>query len=126
MWRYRLSGVANASAHQPEYEGVPINSSAFGIGRGFFHGHLVASGNISYDQQLMRRWRLNYTISGRGWKRPSGTIARSLRSDRVLARAQSLRSDRVERTIGHYVAIELRLELGLYVATKRNDRSVAT
>ncbi|KAF2562537.1 hypothetical protein F2Q70_00017786 [Brassica cretica] len=43
MWRYRLSGVANASAHQPEYEGVPINSSAFGIGRGFFHGHLVAS-----------------------------------------------------------------------------------
>ncbi|KAH0899578.1 LOW QUALITY PROTEIN: hypothetical protein HID58_049146 [Brassica napus] len=49
------------SAHQPEYEGVPINSSAFGIGRGFFHGHLVASGemaaaeNVSLRSQLKNR-----------------------------------------------------------------------
>ncbi|KAF2552174.1 hypothetical protein F2Q68_00033992 [Brassica cretica] len=47
--------------------------------------------------------------------------ARSLRCDRALARA----SDRAERTLGHYIATELWLELGCYVATERNGRSVA-
>ncbi|KAF3536855.1 hypothetical protein F2Q69_00023737 [Brassica cretica] len=39
---------------------------------------------------------------------------RSLRSDRASARARSLRSDRAERTLGRYVA------------TERNEHSVAT
>ncbi|WZY87066.1 hypothetical protein YC2023_033450 [Brassica napus] len=47
--------------------------------------------------------------------------ARSLRSDRgsdrVLARARSLHSDRAGRTLGRYVATELWLGLGCYVAT---------
>ncbi|KAF3554564.1 hypothetical protein F2Q69_00013601 [Brassica cretica] len=43
-----------------------------------------------------------------------------------FGRALSLRSDRVVRTLGHYVATEVRLELGRYVATERNGRSVAT
>ncbi|KAH0849078.1 hypothetical protein HID58_091566, partial [Brassica napus] len=104
---------------------------------------------------------------------PSGTIARSLRRDRALARARSLRSDRAlararslcsvralararslcsdragralgryvatelgrarslcsdraGRSLGRYVATELWLELGCYVATERDERSVAT
>ncbi|KAG5407194.1 hypothetical protein IGI04_013313, partial [Brassica rapa subsp. trilocularis] len=44
-------------------------------------------------------------------KRPSGTSARSLRSDRA------------GRSLGRYVATELWLELGRYVATERDDRS---
>ncbi|KAF3586026.1 hypothetical protein F2Q69_00031240 [Brassica cretica] len=71
-------------------------------------------------------------------KRPSGTNARSLRSDQASAWARSLRSDRasararslrgdiVELMFGRYVATELWLELGRYVATERNERSVAT
>ncbi|KAF2605443.1 hypothetical protein F2Q70_00025597 [Brassica cretica] len=53
--------------------------------------------------------------------------ARSLRSDRALARARarSLRSDRAERTLGCYVATKLWLELGCHAATERNTRSVA-
>ncbi|KAG5373631.1 hypothetical protein IGI04_043052 [Brassica rapa subsp. trilocularis] len=51
--------------------------------------------------------------------------ARSLRSDRALARARSLRSDRAGRSLGCYVATELWLDLGRYVATGRDDRSVA-
>ncbi|KAG5375440.1 hypothetical protein IGI04_040036 [Brassica rapa subsp. trilocularis] len=43
--------------------------------------------------------------------RPSGTIARSLRSDRA------------GRSLGRYVATELWLELGRYVATERDDCS---
>ncbi|KAG5373906.1 hypothetical protein IGI04_042780 [Brassica rapa subsp. trilocularis] len=39
--------------------------------------------------------------------RPGGTIARSLCSDRALARARSLRSDRAGRSLGRYVATEL-------------------
>ncbi|KAF3501422.1 hypothetical protein F2Q69_00043729 [Brassica cretica] len=35
----------------------------------------------------------------------------------------SLRSDRAERTLGHYVATELWLELGCYATTERNTRS---
>ncbi|KAF3541470.1 hypothetical protein F2Q69_00022397 [Brassica cretica] len=77
-----------------------------------------------------------------------GTSARSLRSDRALARARSLRSDlagqslghyvatelgrarslrsdRAGRSLGRYVATELRLELGRYVATERDERPVA-
>ncbi|KAG5385389.1 hypothetical protein IGI04_036859 [Brassica rapa subsp. trilocularis] len=58
-------------------------------------------------------------------------IARSLHSDRALARARSLRSDRAGRSLGRYVATELVryvatelwLELGRYVATERDDRS---
>ncbi|KAF3608640.1 hypothetical protein DY000_02046140 [Brassica cretica] len=50
--------------------------------------------------------------------------ARLLRSDRALARARSLRSDRAEHAFGLCVATELRLELGRYVATERNKRSV--
>ncbi|KAL0790011.1 hypothetical protein Bca101_006257 [Brassica carinata] len=61
--------------------------------------------------------------------------ARSLRSDRGLARARSLRndraeprslrSDRVEWTFGRYVATELWLKLGRYVATERSTCLVA-
>ncbi|WZZ54068.1 hypothetical protein YC2023_054175 [Brassica napus] len=47
-------------------------------------------------------------------QRPSGMIARSLRSDRALAR------------LGRYVTTKLWLELGRYVTTKRDERSVAT
>ncbi|KAF3545123.1 hypothetical protein DY000_02006194 [Brassica cretica] len=85
-----------------------------------------------------------------GRYRPSGTIARLLRSDRALARARSLRSDqalararllrsdralaqarslridRAGRALGRYVATEPWLELGRYVVTERDDRSVAT
>ena len=35
-----------------------------------------------------------------------------------MARARSLRSDRVRRVLGRYVATELWLELGRYVATE--------
>ncbi|KAF2554006.1 hypothetical protein F2Q68_00034342 [Brassica cretica] len=49
--------------------------------------------------------------------------ARSLRSDRALARARSLLSDRAEHAFGRCVATELRLELGRYIATERNKRS---
>ncbi|KAF3526457.1 hypothetical protein F2Q69_00049077 [Brassica cretica] len=53
-------------------------------------------------------------------------VARSLRSDRALARARSLCSDQAERMLGRYVATELWLELGRYVATERNECLVAT
>ncbi|KAF3533239.1 hypothetical protein DY000_02040208 [Brassica cretica] len=65
-----------------------------------------------------------------------------LMSYRRVGRARSVRSDRafvpLGRTLGHYiatelwleldhyVATELRLELGRYIATERNGRSVAT
>ncbi|KAF2542574.1 hypothetical protein F2Q68_00032742 [Brassica cretica] len=62
-----------------------------------------------------------------------GKVCRSLtsclspRTPYILApRARSLCSDRAERTLGRYVATELRLELGRYVATEWNERSVAT
>ncbi|KAF3529868.1 hypothetical protein DY000_02041177 [Brassica cretica] len=42
-----------------------------------------------------------------------------LMSYRHFGRARSLRSDRAERTLGHYVATELRLGLDRYVATER-------
>ncbi|KAF3541943.1 hypothetical protein F2Q69_00021759 [Brassica cretica] len=61
-----------------------------------------------------------------GRYRPSGTNARSLRSDRAFARARSLHSDRAERLLSRYVATELWLELGRYVATERDGRLVAT
>ncbi|KAF3605714.1 hypothetical protein DY000_02047810 [Brassica cretica] len=38
----------------------------------------------------------------------------------------SIRSDRVGQTPGRYVATELWLELGRYVATERDERSVST
>ncbi|KAF3523808.1 hypothetical protein F2Q69_00048335 [Brassica cretica] len=44
---------------------------------------------------------------------------------RRFGRAQSLCSDRAERTLGRYVATEIWLELGCYVAIERNTRSVA-
>ncbi|KAF3518261.1 hypothetical protein DY000_02060822 [Brassica cretica] len=50
--------------------------------------------------------------------------ARSLCSDRAPARARSLRSDRAEWTFGRYVATELWLELGHYVANERSTRLV--
>ncbi|KAF3540768.1 hypothetical protein F2Q69_00021132 [Brassica cretica] len=40
--------------------------------------------------------------------------------------ARSLRSDRVGRTLGRYVETELWLELGHYVETEQDGRSVAT
>ncbi|KAG5373920.1 hypothetical protein IGI04_042767 [Brassica rapa subsp. trilocularis] len=55
-----------------------------------------------------------------GQFRPSGTIARSLRSDRALARARSLRSDRAGRSLRSDRAGR---SLGRYVATERDDRS---
>ncbi|KAF3510929.1 hypothetical protein F2Q69_00003787 [Brassica cretica] len=45
--------------------------------------------------------------------------ARSLHSDRTL-----VRSDRAEWSFGRYVATELWLELGRYVATERSTRLV--
>ncbi|KAF2542577.1 hypothetical protein F2Q68_00032741 [Brassica cretica] len=53
-----------------------------------------------------------------------------LMSYQASAQAQSLRSDRAERMLGRYVETELRLEHsrsehGRYVATERNERSVA-
>ncbi|KAF3506431.1 hypothetical protein F2Q69_00006113 [Brassica cretica] len=68
----------------------------------------------------------------------SGTIARSLRSDRASARVRSLRRNRAGRALGcyvatklwlelgRYVATELRLELGRYVASEQDEHSVAT
>ncbi|KAF3516142.1 hypothetical protein DY000_02060810 [Brassica cretica] len=47
-----------------------------------------------------------------------------LMSYRRFGRAQSLHSNRAEQTLGRYEATELWLELGRYVATKRNGRSV--
>ncbi|KAF3606793.1 hypothetical protein DY000_02050747 [Brassica cretica] len=52
--------------------------------------------------------------------------ARSLHNDRTSTRARSLRSDRAGRALGRYVATELWLELRCYVATERDERSVAT
>ncbi|KAF3536339.1 hypothetical protein F2Q69_00021928 [Brassica cretica] len=40
-------------------------------------------------------------------QRPNACSARSLRSDRVRAKAQSLRSDQTPIPLGHYVATEL-------------------
>ncbi|KAF3557066.1 hypothetical protein F2Q69_00014030 [Brassica cretica] len=57
-------------------------------------------------------------LSFREELRPSGTIARSLRSDRALARARSLHRDQTGRSFGRCVATELWLELGRYVATE--------
>ncbi|KAF3570492.1 hypothetical protein F2Q69_00059356 [Brassica cretica] len=50
---------------------------------------------------------------------------RSLRSDRTLVRARPLRIDRAEWTFGRYVATELWLELGRYVAIERSMCLVA-
>ncbi|KAF3601662.1 hypothetical protein F2Q69_00035054 [Brassica cretica] len=50
-------------------------------------------------------------------QRPNACSARSLRSDRVRAKAQSLRSDQTPIPLGRYVATELVLEHGRYVAT---------
>ncbi|KAF3529651.1 hypothetical protein DY000_02042891 [Brassica cretica] len=58
--------------------------------------------------------RVRYGLWEIASKRPSGTDARSLRSDRA------------GRALGHYVATELWLELGRYVATERDGCSVAT
>ncbi|KAF2574144.1 hypothetical protein F2Q70_00004517 [Brassica cretica] len=49
-----------------------------------------------------------------------------LMSYRRFGRSRSLRSDRAERTLGRSVATELRLGLGRYIATERDERSVAT
>ncbi|KAF2538794.1 hypothetical protein F2Q70_00035676 [Brassica cretica] len=51
--------------------------------------------------------------------------ARSLCSVRTLVQARSLRRDRTEWSFGRYVATELWLELGCYVATERSMRLVA-
>ncbi|KAG5388260.1 hypothetical protein IGI04_029801 [Brassica rapa subsp. trilocularis] len=51
--------------------------------------------------------------------RPSGTIARSLRSDRALARARSLRSDRAGRSLGRY------RPSGTNARSLRSDRALA-
>ncbi|KAF3586138.1 hypothetical protein F2Q69_00029857 [Brassica cretica] len=48
-----------------------------------------------------------------------------LMSYRRFGRARSLRSDRAEWTCGRYVATELWVELGCYVATERSTRLVA-
>ncbi|KAF3487979.1 hypothetical protein F2Q69_00054232 [Brassica cretica] len=48
-----------------------------------------------------------------------------LMSYRRFGRTRSLHSDRAEWTLGRYVASELWLELGLYVATERSTCSVA-
>ncbi|KAF3569195.1 hypothetical protein DY000_02017513 [Brassica cretica] len=51
-------------------------------------------------------------------QRPNTCSVRSLRSDRVRAKAQSLRSDQTSIPLGRYVATELEHELGRYVATE--------
>ncbi|KAF2594109.1 hypothetical protein F2Q70_00043744 [Brassica cretica] len=48
-----------------------------------------------------------------------------LMSYRRFGRARSLRSDRAEWAFGRYVATELWLELGRYVATERSTCLVA-
>ncbi|CAN6983441.1 unnamed protein product [Brassica oleracea var. botrytis] len=59
---------------------------------------------------------MSYRCFGRAW---------SLRSDRTLIRrARSLRSVLTEWAFGRYVATELWLELGCYVATERSTRLV--
>ncbi|KAF3531534.1 hypothetical protein DY000_02043153 [Brassica cretica] len=50
-------------------------------------------------------------------QRPNTCSARSLRSDRVRAKAQSLRSDQTSILLGRYVTTELEQELGRYVET---------
>ncbi|KAF2532396.1 hypothetical protein F2Q70_00029720 [Brassica cretica] len=57
---------------------------------------------------------------------PHMQAVRSLRSDRARAKARSLRSDRAFVSLGRYVVTELEPKLGLYVATERPFRSVAT
>ncbi|KAF3585979.1 hypothetical protein F2Q69_00026348 [Brassica cretica] len=52
----------------------------------------------------------------------SGKHALSL----LRSSGDSIRSDRAGRTLARYVATELWLELGRYVATERDERSVAT
>ncbi|KAF3606729.1 hypothetical protein DY000_02050134 [Brassica cretica] len=51
-------------------------------------------------------------------QRPNACSARSLRSNRVRAKAQSLHSDQIPIPLGRYVATELEPELGRYVATE--------
>ncbi|KAF2582683.1 hypothetical protein F2Q68_00006503 [Brassica cretica] len=61
------------------------------------------------------------SVATNGGEREMG----SLRSDRTLVRARSLRSDRAGWAFGLYVATELWLELGRYVATERSTCLVA-
>ncbi|KAF3601893.1 hypothetical protein F2Q69_00036652 [Brassica cretica] len=51
-------------------------------------------------------------------QRPNTCSARSLRSDRVRAKAQSLRSDQTSIPLGRYVATEIEPKFGRYVATE--------
>ncbi|KAF3556391.1 hypothetical protein F2Q69_00016441 [Brassica cretica] len=64
---------------------------------------------------------ISYRRFGKAWSlRSDRASVRSLRSGRAPARARSLRGDRAEWTFGRYVATELWLELGCYVATERS------
>ncbi|KAF3530116.1 hypothetical protein DY000_02041508 [Brassica cretica] len=58
--------------------------------------------------------------------RPSGTVARSLRSDRASAWAQSLRSDRASALARSLRSDRAGRTLSRYVATERDGRLVAT
>ncbi|KAF3523764.1 hypothetical protein F2Q69_00046659 [Brassica cretica] len=51
-------------------------------------------------------------------QRPNTCSARSLRSNRVRAKARSLHCDRMSILLGRYVATELESKLGRYVATE--------
>ncbi|KAF2573290.1 hypothetical protein F2Q70_00001587 [Brassica cretica] len=88
------------------------------------------------QQQMQQMQELQQTIAAQqlaAQREPPVPIDRSQRSDRASARARSLHG----RTLGRYVATELRLklgryvatelwlELGRYVATEWNTRSVA-
>ncbi|CAN7125481.1 unnamed protein product, partial [Brassica rapa subsp. narinosa] len=95
-----------------------------------FEGLTRMQGLVSYRcSERFNRYTATELWLEPGRYRPSGTIARSLRSDRALARARSLRSDRAGRSLGRYVATELGRarslrsdragrSLGRYVATE--------
>ncbi|KAF3538336.1 hypothetical protein F2Q69_00022251 [Brassica cretica] len=59
-------------------------------------------------------------------RRPSGTSARSLRSDRAGRSLGRYVATELWLELGLYVATELWLELSRYIATELDERSVAT
>ncbi|KAF3585674.1 hypothetical protein F2Q69_00027638 [Brassica cretica] len=81
---------------------------------------------VATDLSQARSLHSDRAIVSLGRYRPSDRPARSLHSDQARAKAQSLRSDQAIVPLGRYVTTELEPKLGLYVATERSSRSVAT
>ncbi|KAF3536961.1 hypothetical protein F2Q69_00021038 [Brassica cretica] len=79
-----------------------------------------AAAILLYEKPLRKKRESSEKSSRRiVTQRPNTCSARSLRSDRVRAKAQPLRSDQMPIPLGHYVATKLEPELGRYVATER-------